>query len=77
MAICDYCNKEMTDHVGCTLSEYSDMGKKPYKRIPSDKNCGDCGCPKGTYHHPGCDVEKCPKCNGQAISCNCVVDDDE
>jgi len=24
--------------------------------------CGDCGAPKGGYHHPGCDMEVCPRC---------------
>jgi len=40
--------------------------------------CGDCKCKVGEYHIPGCDEERCPKCNGQLISCGCLgTDEDE
>lgn len=33
--------------------------------------CHDCNAIHGQIHHPGCDVERCPRCHGQMISCDC------
>ena len=35
--------------------------------------CHDCNIVNemGNLHHFGCDIEKCPHCGGQLISCNC------
>ena len=64
----------------CEVCIEYDLNK--YTRIKAgDKNdfvrpgevCHDCGAPYGTYHHPGCDAERCPRCGGQLISCNCKV----
>lgn len=35
--------------------------------------CHDCGCKEGELHNffPNCDMERCPICNGQLLSCNC------
>ena len=34
--------------------------------------CHDCNAEPGELHHPGCDMEVCPRCGGQAIGCDCV-----
>ncbi len=58
---------------------------KSYKRIRygeesddwgADKHpCHDCAVIKGQLHVPGCDVERCPVCDGQAMCCDCRVED--
>jgi hypothetical protein len=46
---------------------YGDEGL-PWPPLP----CHDCAVRRGQYHVPGCDVEECPRCHGQAIACDCV-----
>lgn len=42
----------------------------------ADKSpCHDCAVIKGEFHVPDCDVEECPSCGGQLISCDCSFDD--
>jgi hypothetical protein len=88
MAECDSCKQEMTEKVGCTVEVYDDFkdgeerqrlrygdgreGWDEYGIDPLD-NCHDCGVPVGELHHPGCDVERCPRCEHQALSCECVA----
>ena len=36
------------------------------------KTCGDCGTKEGQLHILGCDMEGCPFCGNQLISCRCV-----
>jgi hypothetical protein len=44
-------------------------GDSSYALIP----CHDCAAVKGQLHVPGCDVESCPRCGGQFITCECSI----
>ena len=36
--------------------------------------CHDCGCNEGELHDYGCDMERCPFCGRQLISCSCQTE---
>ena len=42
--------------------------------MEEEKRCHDCNCKEGEIHSLGCDMESCPFCGGQLISCGCVYD---
>lgn len=66
------------------LTSYS-IGGVDYPRVaygsegdPWDATgpCHDCVVVEGQLHVPGGDVERCPKCGRQFISCGCEVEED-
>ncbi len=77
MAICEYCNKEMQLYESCIKIPFKINGKDVDPLPVTQERCHDCAVTKGGYHHPGCDVERCPSCGRQAISCDCADEDEE
>ena len=83
MARCQYCNKEMNDPKteSCIkmMVEFPDgtpQMEPDTSYYDINERCHDCGIVNkpGNYHHPGCDIERCPRCEGQLISCGCLDD---
>ena len=75
MVICEFCGQEERGSDTCV--------KRFERQLPfggelddwtfgdSASGCGGCGGAVGGFHHPGCEVERCPKCHGQLITCDC------
>jgi len=42
------------------------------ERDVEESPCPGCGVYYGDLHEAGCDVEQCPRCAGQIITCGCI-----
>ena len=77
MAKCDYCEQEMVGSETCIWNYMASKKTGEHKRDSSyfddGEHCHDCGIlnRQGNFHHPGCDIERCPICGYQLISCEC------
>jgi hypothetical protein len=77
---CLHCKKEMLKVSSCVETPVLIKGVE-YEQVPYSRGapgrCRDCNITDGSFHHPGCDNEKCPCCHGQIISCGCLEAPDE
>jgi hypothetical protein len=85
MASCTWCDSDMTTSTTCSVDAFHRDGRS-YRMIPfgaergwakAGGRCGDCGVERGGWHHPGCDIQRCPVCKGQLLSCGCMFDEDD
>jgi len=62
-----------TPHQATARQEYRRIrwGEEADGRGVRARPCPDCGVDKGELHLRYCDQEQCPRCQAQAISCNC------
>lgn len=77
MAKCEDCEQEMQEAESCLYPDLIlDNVRYPRDTAYYDCNerCHDCGIVNGhgNVHHFGCDMERCPICKGQLISCGCL-----
>ncbi len=84
MTLCYFCDREMATADSCTANALNHNGRHiplwPYGRGPFDgqdgPRCSACGVRRGGYHHPTCDLQRCPICEGHLMSCDCLYEDD-
>jgi len=71
-----YGDEKLLDENG---KPYLDENGKPYNwyEMAGNRPCHDCNAIRGQYHCHGCDVERCPVCNGQEIGCVCGLNEYE
>ena len=60
---------------------FFESGGKKYPRLRygtegwnAEYPCHDCGVVEGQFHASHCDVERCPRCGNQLLSCACDFD---
>ena len=86
MAICQFCEREMTTASTCSVEAMHRDGVR-IEMLPNgtETHCGgpgkpvrchDCGVAPGGFHHLGCDWQQCPVCGGQMFTCGCRFDED-
>jgi hypothetical protein len=82
MAVCNDCEREMTTAASCVVRVLVFEGQAYERRAAGPRDlgpqgrCGDCGVTEGGLHHYGCDLEDCPSCGWQLLSCACGRDED-
>jgi hypothetical protein len=88
VAVCRRCSREMLATHACMTGEYVGPDGVVFPAIPFGRErgamrsvaaagrpaCGDCGSIFGQAHHEACDLEQCPACRGQRLTCGCPLE---
>ena len=84
---CPLCAALWEDSDGCEVEAFTDFidGIERERIVVGDERdlapeamwaegyCGDCGADVGQPHHGRCELERCPRCEEQAIGCECLI----
>jgi len=79
---CEACGGDMAKKDSCDVTEIEFPDGVVLKRLtgyfgePTGR-CFDCNIAHRGYHHIGCDVEQCPRCGGQLLSCGCLSEENK
>ncbi len=83
--ICPACGQDKRDAESCggpmiqvagQVYDRVRFGQESGNRWEEFDFCPECGVSHGSLHHPGCDLEECPRCRTQYLSCSCGEADD-
>ena len=69
-------NKKMgilIDKAGVKYNRYPYGSTEWDTILPMHEFCPDCAAAIGEFHYEGCDIEICPKCHKQLLSCECKL----
>ena len=75
MSLCAHCGREMLKADGgdeqgfIAFPDGAELDPIPWD---GPIRCPDCNAKDGHPHHVNCDQERCPKCDGQLITCGCL-----
>ena len=85
-AVCTGCSREMSPGgaEGCAVASVL-LPSGTHARValgsespdwwlgrPPDAECHDCSVASGQLHHVSCDMEQCPVCRDQLLTCDCI-----